>query len=87
MSTIQRTTSVTVDDTVFMVEKMDQKIQNEIALMDEWRQLEVDYSIQLSMSQAALRDIQKRIYEMIQAEIRLSTESEAVDENNEQAAE
>lgn len=68
MPQVQATTTITVDEQVFAVDKMSAKIQQMIAMMDEWRQEEADLTVKLTMVRSALRDIQNNIYNTLQAE-------------------
>lgn len=65
---IQKTLTVTVDDAIYTVEKMSPQIKDMIALMDEWRQREVDMNVELAMVRGALRDIQNQLLLAIRKE-------------------
>lgn len=64
----QQTTSLTIDDAVFAVDKMNPAIQQMVAFMDVWRQQEIDLKIELAKTTAALRDIQNNIYVAVKKE-------------------
>jgi hypothetical protein len=68
MPQVQATTTITVDGAVFSVEKMSPQIKQLVMFMDEWRQKDVDLSIDVAMVKAALRDIQNNIYVAINKE-------------------
>lgn len=68
MPKIQPTTTITVDNTAFAVDKMSPALQQMIVFMDEWRQKDVDLTVDISMVKAALRDIQNNIYVTINKE-------------------
>jgi coenzyme F420-reducing hydrogenase gamma subunit len=58
---VQKTLTVTVDDAVYTVEKMSQPIRDMITLMDEWRQREMDVSVELTLVRGAIRDVQNQM--------------------------
>lgn len=62
MPTMEKTTTITVDDVLFAVEKMDPQVKQMIAYMDEWRQREADVASELLLVRSALRDLQNSIY-------------------------
>jgi peptidoglycan hydrolase CwlO-like protein len=62
MPKVQPSTTITVDNAVYAVEALHPQIKNMVAMMDEWRQEDVDLSVKLAMVKAALRDIQNNIY-------------------------
>ena len=68
MPKVQETTTITVDNAVFAVEKMSPSLKQMVMFMDEWRQKDVDLSVELAMVKAALRDIQNNIYVAIKKE-------------------
>lgn len=68
MPKVQQTTTITVDNTAFAVDKMSPNLQQMIVFMDEWRQKDVDLTVEISMVKAALRDIQNSIYVAIKKE-------------------
>ena len=65
---VQRTTSVTVDDNVYIVEKMNPNLQRLIEIMDDWRQKEADLDLDLTMVKCAIRDIQNQLLLAIRSE-------------------
>ncbi len=62
MPKMEKTTTITVDDVLFAVEKMDPQLKQMIAYMDEWRQKEADVATDLLMVRSALRDLQNSVY-------------------------
>jgi hypothetical protein len=58
---VQKTLTVTVDDALYQVDKMSPQVKDMIALMDEWRQKEVDLNVDLAMVRGALRDVQNQL--------------------------
>lgn len=65
---VQKTTTVTVDETLYSVEKMSQNIRDTITFMDEWRQREMDLNVELTMVRSAIRDIQNQLLITIRKE-------------------
>lgn len=65
---ITPTTTVTIDDSAFQVEKMSPEVQQMIAYFDDWRQREADTTSELLMIRAGLKDLQSTIYDTIQKE-------------------
>ena len=61
MATISKTLTLTADDTVYSVADMSQPLRDMVALMDEWRQRELDLSMEVTMVRGALRDIQTQM--------------------------
>lgn len=68
MAKVTNTASITIDDSVFAVEKMSPQIQQMVAMMDEWRQRDADLVVEHAMVKSALRDIQNSIYATIMKE-------------------
>lgn len=68
MPTIQPTTTITIDTTVFDVASMSAEVQQMIGYLDDWRQREVDTTSELLMIRGALRDIQNTILTAIQSD-------------------
>ncbi|TFG99956.1 hypothetical protein E4H12_00770 [Candidatus Thorarchaeota archaeon] len=68
MPKVQETTSITVDDVVFAVDKMSDNVKQMVVFMDEWRQTDTDLVVEMTMVKAALRDIQNNIYVAINKE-------------------
>lgn len=58
---IQQTVTVTIDDILYEAAKLPPKVQEMIAILDIWRQDEIDQRVALSKTQAALRDLQTSI--------------------------
>ena len=73
MPKIQETTTVTIEDKSYNVADLPENIQQSIALMDEWRQKDVDLSGEITMVRCAIRDIQNGLF----AAIKSGVESEA----------
>ena len=65
---VQKTITVTVDETIYTVEKMSQPVRDMIVIMDEWRQQEMDVSVELTMVRGALRDLQNQLLTTIRNE-------------------
>lgn len=75
MPTIQPTTTITIDTTVFDVASMSAEVQQMIGYLDDWRQREVDTTSELLMIRGALRDIQNTILTAIQSDQAAAVES------------
>lgn len=68
MPKVQETKTLNIDNTPYVVEKMSPQLQQMVALMDEWRQEEVDASTKLTMVRSALQNLQNSIYNTISEE-------------------
>ena len=68
MPQVKKTSTLTIDDAVCIVEQMSPSVQQMIGLMDEWRQRDADMSTDMAMIKAALRDIQNTIYLTVRKE-------------------
>lgn len=68
MAKVTNTASITIDDSVFAVDKMSTQVQQMVAMMDEWRQRDADLVVEHAMVKSALRDIQNSIYTLVMKE-------------------
>lgn len=68
MPKVQETKTLNIDNTPYAVEKMSPQLQQLVALMDEWRQEEVDASTKLTMIRSALQNLQNSIYTTVNEE-------------------
>lgn len=68
MPKIQNTLTLTIDEQAYAVDKMSPQVQQLIAMFDEWRQKEVDAQGDLLLVRAALRDIQRELYDLVTKE-------------------
>jgi hypothetical protein len=76
---ISKTQTITAQDTVFQVSSMSPEIQNMVAIMDEFRQQEMDTSITLTMIRGAIRDVQNQILIAITAAQKAAQETVQTD--------
>lgn len=65
---IQKTISITADDFLYEVEKMSQPIKDMVAMLDEFRQQEMDAHVLLTMARGAIRDVQSQLLLAIRKE-------------------
>lgn len=68
MPTVQKTVTITVDNTTYEVANMSADIQQLVVYLDEWRQEEADQTSALLKTRAALNDIQNTMLTTIQNE-------------------
>lgn len=77
MPQIQKTVTITVDETTFEVANMSAEIQQLVVYLDEWRQEEADQTSALLKTRAALHDIQNTMLTTIQQEQAAAAEAAA----------
>jgi hypothetical protein len=65
---IQKTLTITIDETVYNVADTSEEVQQMVVYLDEWRQNEADESAALLKTRAALRELQNMILAQIQKE-------------------
>lgn len=66
--TVQPTTSITLGDAVFEVERMSNEIKQMVAYFDAWRQKEVDLQSDILQVRGALQNLQNQLVAAIQKE-------------------
>ena len=81
---VEKTLTVTIDETSYVVANMSEPVKQLISYMDDWRQKEADTTSDLLMVRSALRDIQNSLMTTINAEKQAAAEAEQAS-NNEQA--
>lgn len=62
------TTNIAIDDQTYEVERMSDNVKQMVALLDDWRQQEVDTTSSLLMIRAALKDLQNSLFTTITEE-------------------
>lgn len=75
MVKIVPTETIEMDGQKYEVARMSQPVRDMIALLDDWRQYEADRSSELSMSQAALLQLQSRLQATLLAERESATKA------------
>ena len=65
---IQPTQTITIDDNIYEVKDQSPEIQQMIAYLDDWRQIEVDEVSSLLRTRAALESMQNNILKQFQTE-------------------
>lgn len=78
MEPVQKTTSITLDDTTVEVSSLSPQIQQMVAYFDDWRQKETNLTSELLMVRGALRNIQNELLTALQAEKTAANDAEVV---------
>ncbi len=62
---VEKTTSITIGEKSFVVADLPKELQVLIAVFDEWRQDEQDAKTEMLKCAAAVRDLQREMYDKI----------------------
>lgn len=65
MPQVQATVSLNIDGSIIAVDQSSETIQKLVGILDEWRQKEVDATQDVLVFRAALRDLQREIYDTL----------------------
>lgn len=68
MLNVTPTTTITIDNSEFSVDKMSPQVQQMVVYFDAWRQRELEATSELLMVRGALKDLQSSLLTTIQDE-------------------
>lgn len=68
MLNVTPTTTITIDNTEFAVDKMSSQVQQMVVYFDAWRQRELEATSELLMVRGGLKDLQASLLTTIQEE-------------------